>query len=388
MSMQLSRTELQTDRAALADTVACFARSEIAPHVTERDTAEQFARELYRRAGERGLLGLGYPEPYGARQPPTWCARCWGRRCATTAPAAASWPACYRNNIGLPPVLYYASESVRREVIPSVLSGERIAALAISQPGGGADVAALRTMARPEGDVYVPDGEKTFITPGMRADWNAVAVRTGEEGTRGAAGISMLVPGGSVDLSRTPLQKKGWHCSDTSLLRFDGGRVPARYLLGQGGASFHMIMVNFNAERFGSAAAALGLSQACFDEALTRARRRKTFGSALGEQQVIRHKLVEMQMRIHSPVVWVDAVAAQAGSGDTGPEWVAKVCMLKNHATQTMQFCADHACQILGGMGYMRGTVSERIYREAKFMMIGGGAEEIKRDRAAKLYRL
>ncbi|MGE6340768.1 acyl-CoA dehydrogenase family protein, partial [Acidovorax sp. NPDC077664] len=114
------------------------------------------------------------------------------------------------------------------------------------------------------------------------------------------------------------------------------------------------------------------------------AAQRKTFGAALVEHQVIRHKLVDMQMRIQSTAAWCESVAAQADAGHTGTEWVANVCLLKNHATQTLQFCADQAVQILGGMGFMRGTVSERIYREVKVMMIGGGAEEIMKDLAAK----
>ena len=213
----------------------------------------------------------------------------------------------------------------------------------------------------------------------------------------------------------------GWWCSDTAQLHFDNLRVPARYLLGEEGGGFKIIMSNFNGERLGMSAMALGFAQACFDEALDWARQRKTFGAALVERQVIRHKLVDMQMRIASTQAWVDAVTARLdknwgqqnggqipiqengligdqknrtkldsdphfGLADPNfdPDWVAQVCMLKNHATQTMQFCADQAVQILGGMGFMRGTKSERIYREVKVMMIGGGAEEIMKELAGK----
>ncbi|MDO8385935.1 MAG: acyl-CoA dehydrogenase family protein, partial [Polaromonas sp.] len=224
-----------------------------------------------------------------------------------------------------------------------------------------------------------------FITSGMRADFITVAVRTGEPGSKGAGGISMiLVPGDSPGLSRTRLDKMGWWCSDTAHLRFDGVRVPVSHLLGEEGGGFRIIMGNFNGERLAMSAAALGFAQACYDEALDWARQRKAFGSTLSDKQVIRHKLVDMQMRIASTQAWVDAVADRADAGDTGADWVAHVCMLKNHATQTMQFCADQAVQILGGMGFMRGTKSERIYREVKVMMIGGGAEEIMKDLAAR----
>ena len=380
---------LQADRATLSDLVARFARHEIAPHVNDWDAAGEFPRSLYRRAGELGLLGLGYPEAYGGTPAPyalrlsLWQALCQHGGSGGVLASLLS------HNIGLPPILHHGSEALRQRVIPPVLRGEQIAALAITEPGGGSDVAALRTTARREGDHYVIEGEKTFITSGMRADWITLAVRTGEAGSKGAGGISMIVvPGSSAGLTRRPLQKMGWLCSDTAQLHFDGVRVPASHLLGEEGAGFRIIMGNFNAERFGMSAAALGFSQACYDEALAWARQRKTFGAALVERQVIRHKLVDMQMGIHSTAAWLEQIAARADTGDTGPDWVAQVCLLKNHSTQTMQFCADQAVQILGGMGFMRGTVSERLYREVKVMMIGGGAEEIMKDLAARQWGL
>jgi acyl-CoA dehydrogenase len=380
--------ELQADRAALADTVRRFAESEIAPHVQAWDDAGEFPRALYARAAELGLLGLGYPEALGGTPAsyllklPAWIAL------ARHGKSGGVLASLFSHNIGLPPVVLHASDAVRSEVVPAVLRGEKIAALAITEPGGGSDVAALRTTARRDGDHYVVSGEKTFITSGMRADWITLAVRTGEG--RGAGGISMLlVPGDAPGLSRTRLTKMGWWCSDTATLHFDNVRVPVRYLLGNEGAGFRMVMGNFNGERIGLAAGALGFAQACLDEALAWSRERKTFGAALIEHQVVRHKLVDMQMRIASTEAWIEAVSTEGDAHEAAgrfnaPEWVAQVCMLKNHATQTMQFCADQAVQILGGMGFMRGTVSERIYREVKVMMIGGGAEEIMKELAAR----
>ncbi|WP_285411579.1 acyl-CoA dehydrogenase family protein [Variovorax sp. efr-133-TYG-130] len=384
--------ELQADRAALADTVRRFAENEIAPNVQAWDDAGEFPRELYARAAELGLLGLGYPEALGgtpasyALKLPAWVAL------ARHGRSGGVLASLFSHNIGLPPVVLHGSEAVRQEVVPPVLRGEKIAALAITEPGGGSDVAALRTTARRvpdgDGDHYVVNGEKTFITSGMRADWITVAARTGEG--RGAGGISMLlVPGDAPGLSRTRLSKMGWLCSDTATLHFDDVRVPARYLLGEEGAGFRMVMGNFNGERIGLAAGALGFAQACLDEALAWARERKAFGAALIEHQAVRHKLVDMQMRIASTEAWIEAVSAdgdalEAAGRFNAPEWVAQICLLKNHATQTMQFCADQAVQILGGMGFMRGTVSERIYREVKVMMIGGGAEDIMKELAAR----
>ena len=380
----MTAAELREARTALADTVERFARTEIAPHVTAWDAAGEFPRALYRRAAELGLLGIGYPEDLGGTPAPhalrlvMWRALC---RFGASGGVQAS---LLSHNIGLPPVVALGSDPIKREVVSPVLAGEKIAALAITEPGGGSDVAAVRTTARREGDEYVLDGEKIFITSGMRADWITLAVRTDPQ-RKGSGGLSLLVvPGDSKGLSRTRLDKMGWLCSDTAHLRFDGVRVPARYRLGEEGSGFKAIMGNFNGERFGLAAGALGFAEACYDEALAWAQQRKTFGQALVEHQVIRHKLVDMQQRIRATAAWLEQLAARADAGDTGADWVGEVSTLKNQATQTLQFCADAGVQILGGMGYMRGTVCERIYREVKVITIGGGTEEIMKELAAK----
>jgi acyl-CoA dehydrogenase len=381
--------ELQQDIDALSATVKRFTLERIAPQVAQWDEAGEFPRELYREAAALGLLGLGYPEALGGTPAPFALRNAVSTTMAHHSGSGGLMASLFSLNIGLPPVLRHGSPDVQREVIPPVLRGEQIAALAITELGGGSDVASLQTTARREpgsGD-WMLDGEKVFITSGMRADWITMAVRTGDAGSKGAGGISMLlVPGDAAGLSRTRLDKMGWWCSDTAHLRLDAVRVPARFLLGEEGAGFKIIMSNFNGERLGMSAMALGFARACYDEALDWARQRKTFGSALIQRQVIRHKLVDMHMRIASTQAWLDAVTALADQGklESDPHCVAQVCMLKNHASQTMQFCADQAVQILGGMGFMRGTKSERIYREVKVMMIGGGAEEIMKDLAAR----
>ena len=367
--------------ALFREQVRRFVAAEIAPHVRAWDEAGSFPRELYAKAAAIGLLGVGYPEAYGGTPAPL------SLRVAITQEIAQAgsgglMASLFSHNIGLPPILAHGSEALKRQVIPDVLAGRRIAALAITEPGGGSDVAHLQCRARREGDEWIVDGEKTFITSGVRADWITLAVRTGGPG---AAGISLIaVPGDAPGLERTRLEKMGWWCSDTAHLRFDGCRVPADHLIGDENAGFRMIMRNFNDERLMMAAIAAAFARVCHDEALDWARERTTFGARLVEHQVIRHKLMDMRMRLASTDAWIEQVVARAEGGDASPEWVADVCLLKNHATQTMQACADQAVQILGGMGYVRGTKSERIYREVKVMMIGGGAEEIIKELAAR----
>jgi len=373
--------KLLPEHEAFRDGVRAFVNREIAPNVAAWDEAESFPRALYRRAAEVGLLGIGYPEEYGGTP-----ADGWYRLIATEEIARAGsgglMASLFSHNIGLPPVLAHGSDALKRRVVPEVLRGEKIAALAITEPSGGSDVARIRTTARLDGGEWVIDGEKVFITSGMRADWITVAARTG---SKGAAGISLLaVPGDAPGLARTPLAKMGWWCSDTAALRFDGCRVPADHLIGEENAGFKAIMENFNGERLLMSAGACAFAQVCCDEALEWARQRQTFGQPLVTHQAIRHKLMDMQMRLFSTRAWLHALVERQEAGDTGSEWVGELCLLKNHATQTMQFCADQAVQILGAMGFMRGTKCERIYREVKVMMIGGGAEEIMKELAAR----
>lgn len=390
----MNKTDLMEMRSALAQTVQRFAITEVAPHVTAWDAAGEFPRALYERAAELGLLGIGYPESLGGcdevdAPAPLFLKMSMWIAMARYGASGGVFASLFSHNIGMPLVLAYGSEALKAEVLPEVLQGIKISALCITEPGGGSDVAALQTTAVLDGNDYIVNGEKIFITSGMRADWLTVAVRTS---SKGAGGISMLlIDAHNAGVSRVRLDKMGWLCSDTAHLRFDNVRVPKRHLLGDEGAGFKMIMGNFNGERVAMSAGALGFSEACYDEALSWAQQRKTFGLALTEHAVIRHKLMDMQMRIRSTQAWLESVAAEYDKGLAGQalaNWVADVCLLKNHATQTMQFCADQAVQILGGMGYMRGIVSERIYREVKVMMIGGGAEEIMKELAAKQLRL
>jgi acyl-CoA dehydrogenase len=372
--------EHQQFRRSVRDWVA----REIAPHVNAWDEAEGFPRELHRRAAALGLLGLGYPEEYGGTDADIFFMLILAEEMAR-AGSGGLHASLMSHSIGLPPVLALGSAALKQRVIPPVLAGEKIAALAVTEPGGGSDVAALKTSARRDGDHFVVNGEKVFITSGMRADFITCAVRTDPQ-SKGAQGISaLLIDGDTPGLTRTKLDKMGWWASDTAHLRFDDVRVPLANLIGEEHRGFKAFMVNFNAERLGMAALAIGFAQTCLDEALDWARQRVTFGAPLSERQVIRHKLVDMVRLIDAARCLVYDLAWRVEQGGDDPsQLVARTALAKVTATQCMQFCADAAVQILGGMGFMRGTKSERIYREVKVMMIGGGSEEIMKDLAAR----
>ncbi len=361
-----------------------FVAREITPFVNEWDEAETFPRALYARAAELGIPGLGYPEEYGGTPADIFYqlivaeeyARCG---CGGVQASMNS------HSIALPPILKAGSEALKQRVIPPVLAGQKIAALAITEPSGGSDVAALKTTAVRDGDHYVVNGEKTFITSGMRADFITTAVRT-DPSVKGAGGISVLViDGDTPGLTRSALKKMGWWSSDTAHLRFDHCRVPVENLVGAENQGFKLVMSNFNTERLFMSALACGYAEVCLEEAVDWTRQRSSFGIALSERQVVRHKLMDMTWKIDAARTLVHDLAYRIEHRLADPaQLVARICLAKVQATQAMQFCADAAVQLLGGMGFMRGTRSERIYREVKVMMIGGGSEEVMKDLAAR----
>ena len=361
------------------DTLRRWVADEISPFVDDWDEAGTFPRELYSRAAEIGLLGLGFPTEYGGIEADRFFIIIGAQELARAGAGGLS-ASLLSHTIGAPPILKGGSDAIKRAVLPDILMGRKISALAITEPGGGSDVANLRATAVRDGDDYVLNGSKTFITSGMRADYVTVAVRTGGPGR---AGVSLiLVPTDAPGFSRTPLDRKmGWWCSDTATLYFDDCRVPAANLLGVENEGFRLIMDNFNSERLWLAAGCNGFAQVCLDEAITYARERQTFGTALINHQAIRHKLADMAQRIRATQAYLEQIAWQLDQGDNP---IADVCLLKNQATQTMEFCAREGVQIFGGAGYLRGAKVERIYREVRVNAIGGGAEEIMRDLAVR----
>ena len=260
------------------------------------------------------------------------------------------------------------------------MRGERKGWFAITEPSGGSDVASMQTRARPDGDHYVINGSKTFITGGMTSDFFVVGARTGGDGL---AGISLFfVETDTAGFSRSALDRKmGWWCSDQATLYFDDLRVPAENLMGEQDLGFIAIMENFNLERVALIAGALGMMRVCLAESIDWAQSRQTFGKPLIRHQVIRHKIADMSARIDALEAYLNQICWIVNSGEMP---VAEICKAKFFATRALAFCANEAIQILGGAGYLRGNPVERIYREVKVMAIGGGSEEIMRDLAVR----
>ena len=367
------------DHRAYADTVRTFTQNEIIPHVDVWEREGYVDRELYRKAGAIGLFGDGFEAEYGGHGQRDALLRYAILDELAQAGSGGVIASVLSNYIGLPPIQRFGSDELKARVIGPCQAGDAIAALAITEPSGGSDVARLKTTARRDGDHFVVNGSKTFITSGMRADFYTVAVRTG---AAGPAGISLLLIEADRDgFARTPLDKMGWLCSDTATLYFDDVRVPVTNLIGEENTGFSAIVNNFNAERIDMAVQSTSFARVCFDEALNWARERETFGKRLADHQVIRHKLVEMDRRIRAGEAWNQLLAWRLNQGD---DPVAEIAEAKVAATTTFEFCAREAAQILGGASFLRGSVVERLYREVRVQAIGGGSEEIMRDLASR----
>jgi len=352
-----------------------FVDKEIVPHVDEWEETGEFPRELYKKAGDVGVLGIGYPEELGGTPGDIFfqIAVCEEiMRCESGGVAAGLGSL----NIALPPILSYGTAEQKERFVKPVLCGDKIAALAVTEPGGGSDVANLQTTAVPDGENYVVNGSKTFITSGCRADQITCAVRTGGPG---AQGISLLViesntPGYSVS---EKLKKTGWWASDTAQIFFDNCRVPVENLIGKENQGFYGIMENFQAERLQLAVMANMTSQIALAESINYAAQREAFGKPISDFQVIRHKIVDMATLVEVSREFTYRVAAKI---DAGLNQIKEISMAKNFACSVSDKVTYDAVQIFGGYGLMRGYVVERLYRDNRVLSIGGGTTEIMKE--------
>lgn len=362
------------------DSVRRFVEREILPDIDQWEEAESFPRELYLKAGAAGILGIGYPEALGGSHEGDLFAKVAASeelmRCGSGGLVAGLGSL----DIGLPPIVKWARPEVRERVVAQVLSGEKISALAVTEPGGGSDVANLQTRAVRDGDFYRVSGSKTFITSGVRADFYTVAVRTGAPGF---GGISLLLiekgtPGFSVGRQ---LKKMGWWASDTAELFFDDCRVPVGNLIGAENMGFACIMGNFQSERLALALMANMTAQLALEESLKWAREREAFGKPIGKFQVIKHRLAEMATALE---VSREFTYRQAAKMAAGQSVIKEISMAKNFATDTSDRITTEAVQILGGLGYMRESLVERLYRDNRILSIGGGTREVMNEIISK----
>lgn len=362
------------------DSVRRFVEREILPHIADWEEAEEFPRELYRKAGEAGILGIGYPEACGGSHEGDLFAKLAASEELMRSGSGGLVAGLGSLDIGLPPLLKWGRAELRERIVPQVLAGEKIMALAVTEPSGGSDVASLKTRAVRDGDHYRVTGSKTFITSGVRADYYTVAVRTGGEGY---GGVSLLLvekgtPGFTVGRK---LKKMGWWASDTAELFFDDCKVPAENLIGMENMGFACIMANFQSERLALATMANMTAQLALEEALKWSAEREAFGKPIGKFQMLKHRLAEMATQVE---VSREFTYRQAAKMAVGQSVVKEISMAKNFATDVADRVVYDAVQLLGGMGYMRESLVERLYRDNRILSIGGGTREIMNEIIAK----
>ena len=357
-----------------------FVDTHIAPNLSEWDAASDFPDSLYVEAAKAGILGMGFREDLGGtgEDIDLWDRILFAEEFfrlgsgVVFADLATPW-------IALPPIINGGSPEMLDRVARPVLAGEKKIAFAVTEPGGGSDVSGFTTTAERKGDVFVVNGGKTLISGALKADFLLTAVRTGGPGM---GGLSMLLietdrPG----VSRGPVPGLQWYNRNNGWLQFDNVEVPVSNLIGVENRGFAGLASQFNIERFSGISATLAMARTCIAEAIAFARERQTFGKRLIDHQSMRHKIVEMIQRLKAAYAFLDILVWRFSRGETP---VADLALLKVQATTTLEHCARESLQVLGGRAYTGDNRVERIYREARIFVIGGGSEEILRDLAAK----
>lgn len=368
------------ERTAFRDTIRNFVACEIAPYSDAWDEAGEIPWELHEKIGALGVWGFAVEEQYGGLGfDDCFMRAAYGEELARSG-AGGVGAALNGRMISIEPIQRLASPDIKTRVLPDIVAGRKGSSLGITEPGGGSDVAGMKTTAKRDGNHFVLNGSKTFITGGMKSDYFVIGARTGGSGL---GGISLFfVEADAPGFSRTEIDRKmGWWCSDQATLYFDNCRVPAENMMGEEDAGFIAIMENFNLERISLIAGSLGMMKVCLEESITWAQERETFGKPLIRHQVIRHKIAEMSSRIDALEALLNQLCWLVNERDMP---VAEIAKAKVFATKNLEFCSSEAMQIFGGAGYLRGNLVERIYREVKVMAIGGGSEEIMRDLAVR----
>ena len=373
--------QMTDEQLALRDSARRFTENEILPHLDEWEETGELPRSLHRATAAAGLLAVGYPEAVGGDGGDLLDACALQEGFMEAGASGGLMASLFTHGIALPHMIAHGSPQLIDRYVRPTLAGEMIGSLAVTEPGGGSDVAGITTKAVRDGDRYIVNGAKTFITSGVRADFVTTAVRTGGPGH---GGISILVvdtdtPGFTVTRA---LRKMGWHCSDTAELSYVDVEVPADILVGEEGRGFVYIAEQFVVERiflalmgYGHAARALALAaQYCQD--------RVTFGKPLVANQVVRAKLVEMHRQVAVARTYTLEVARRHVAGETV---IAEACLAKQTAVDAAVAVTNDAVQLFGGAGYMHGTEVERHYRDARILPIGGGSTEVLTDLAARL---
>lgn len=362
-----------------------FVETEMAPYADEWEKAEYFPDDVFRKMGELGFLGARYKEEHGGLGGDIWHTVVLTEELPRCLSAGTAMGIMVQTDMATPIIAEIGSAEQIEEFLKPAIRGEKIAALGVTEPGAGSDVAGIKTTARRDGDEYVINGAKTYITNGIRADFITLAARTSGDRYGGISLFTFPTDVKGFGVSKK-LEKLGNLASDTAELFFEDCRIPARYLLGEQGHGFYHIMTNFQGERLVAATSAVAGSQLLLDKTIGYCKEREAFGKPLTGFQVTRHKLVEMQIEVEA--------ARQLGYRaaerfqEVGSQAVREITMAKAFAAEVASKVADRCLQLHGGMGYMNEMYVSRAYRDTRLLSIGGGATEIMKEILSKLMNL
>ena len=365
-------------------TVRAFVEREVMPHVEAWEAAGRIPKTIWPRMGELGFLGVEYDEKYGGAGADLFTTAVLHEECARSRSGSFAMAVGVHTDMASPHLYWTGSEPLKEKYLPAICRGEKLCAIAVTEPGGGSDVAAIRTRATRDGSHYVLNGSKMFITNGALADLYFVAARVeAGETTRRHRGISMFLveretPGFGV--SRT-LAKTGMLASDTAELSFQDARVPAENLLGREGVGFYEVMRVFQRERLVAGLHAVAMSERALEDTIAYVRERQAFGGPLSEKQTVRHKLADLATLIEAGR-WLTYAACQRYAD--GDDAVRAVSMAKLFTAEMANRVAYDCVQLHGGYGYMREYAIERFARDVRLFTIGGGTSEIMKEIIAK----
>jgi alkylation response protein AidB-like acyl-CoA dehydrogenase len=361
----------------LREAIRRFVATELRPHVGEWEDAEWFPNEVFTRMAELGYLGLKYPERYGGQGGDYLHDAVLAEELTGAGSGGLSAGIGAHIGIATPPIWKFGTEDQKQRFLVPAIRGERIAALGITEPGAGSDVAGIRTFARKVDGGYVVNGSKTFITNGVRADFVVTAVKTTEDG--GHQGLSFLLIEKDMDgyAVSKKLEKLGWRASDTAELAFDDVFVPDENLLGEENKGFYLIMANFQWERLVMALGAVGSMGRMVERSVDYARERTAFGRPIGKHQAIRHKIAEMAVKHEAARCLTYHALRMFAAGENAIREVTEAKLISQRAAYEV---ADDALQIHGGAGYMKEYEIERAVRDTRLGPIGGGTDEVMKE--------
>ncbi len=373
---------LEPEHEMLRDQVRRFVETEVKPHADAWEQAGMVPREVIRRMGELGFLGVRYPEDYGGAAMDQRATVVLAEELGRSSYAGFAITALVHTDMASVHIFNAGNAAQKAAYIPRSVSGEIVTAVAVTEPDAGSDVKGIRTTARRDGDAYVLNGAKMFITNGVHGDVYCVAAKTSTDGPPSRSVTMFVVEKGTpgFTVSRA-LDKHGWRSSDTAELSFADCRVPAENVLGQEGRGFYEIMKNFQNERLTLGAMAMGEAQAALEMTVDYARQRKAFGATLWDKQAVRQRLAMLASRVEACRQMIYATAYRAARGE---DVVREVSMIKALAGELVNEVMYDCVQFHGGMGFMRESAIERMSRDARVQSIGGGATEVMLEEVAK----